>query len=99
MTPEQINEAIKIANFRMAEHGIPVPTRADVILHAARIIYLLGDNATKSRVASRLVECSRMDYVSTSARKREKIDGKWRSVRIPISDFVSRDDANYGEEA
>ena len=92
MTPEQISQAIRIALAHMAAHGIPVPMRADIIMHVARIIHQLDVRATPKRVANQLVECARMDYVSTSARKREKIDRKWRSVRIPISDFVSRDD-------
>ena len=79
MTPEEIQEVIKIVATRLPKCGIHRIDEKDIMAMLMRIIFERGD-ITKNAAANKIVEECRRDYVNFRERKKNE-EGKWQTKR------------------
>ena len=80
MTPEEIQEVIKIVATRLPKCGIHRIDDKDIMAMLMRIIFERGD-ITKNAAANKIVEECRKDYVNFRENKKNKETGKWQTKR------------------
>ena len=80
MTPEEIQEVIKIVATRLPKCGIHRIDDKDIMAMLMRIIFERGD-ITKNAAANKIVEECRKDYVNFRENKKNKETGKWKTKR------------------
>lgn len=80
MTPEEIQEVIKIVATRLPKCGIHRIDDKDIMAMLMRIIFERGD-ITKNAAANKIVEECRSDYVTFRERKKNEDTGKWQTRR------------------
>ena len=104
MTPEEIQEVIKIVATRLPKCGIHRIDDKDIMAMLMRIIFERGD-ITKNAAANKIVEECRKDYVNFRENKKNKETGKWETRRwagVAWCDYLcaldGADDNAAGEE-
>lgn len=101
MSPDEIQQVIKIVATRLPKCGIHRIDDKDIMAMLMRIIFERGD-ITKNAAANKIVEECRSDYVTFRERKKNKETGKWQTkrwVRVSFYDYLSARDGADDDNA